>query len=124
MNVSFNRDHLTLKFSVNPETYEEDLLMGLRLERLMESEDFQVLIGEWMKAEELYKEAVLKVGMTDADSRITGKKAAAFNGFNEATKLIQKFVDSCNRFRKEEINRVNEELKIQSGTDVTLPNYD
>src|SRR3989442_722927 len=113
MKISFNRDHLTFKFFVDKENYEEDLLLGLRLERLMESEDWKFLAGEWLKADQLYREAIMKVGMTDADSRIVGKKAAAYNGFNEAVSFIQKFVDACNVYRKSEIQRIDEELKVK-----------
>lgn len=120
MNVSFNRDHLTIKFNVTKEAYEEDLLIGMRLERLLENEDFKVLMGEWIKADQLYKEAIMKVGMTDADSRMTGKKAAAYNGFNEAVSLVQKYINACNQYRKDEIKRIDEELAVQAGEEVSI----
>lgn len=120
MNVSFNRDHLTIKFNVTQEKYEDDLLMGIRFERLLENEDFKLLMGEWIKTDQLYKDAVMKVGMTDADSRVTGKKAAAYNGFNEAVNLVQKYINACNDYRKSEIKRLDEEFKIKLEDEVAL----
>lgn len=120
MNVSFNRDHLTIKFNVTKEAYEEDLLTGMRFERLLENKDFKALTGEWIKADQLYKEAIMKVGMTDADSRMTGKKAAAYNGFNEGINLIQKYIMACNQYRKDEIKRIDEELAVQSGEEISI----
>ena len=124
MNVSFNRDHLTFKLSVNKETYEEDLLLGIRFERMLATEEWKLLAGEWFKADELYREAIMKVGMTDADSRITGKKAAAYNGFHEAVSFVKKFIDACNEYRKNELARMDEELKFAAGADITISNYD
>lgn len=124
MNVSFNRDHLTIKFNVTKEAYEEDLLTGIRFERLLDNEDFKALMSEWLKTDQLYRETIMKVGMTDSDSRLIGKKAAAYNGFNEAVTLIQKYIKACGDYRKEEIKRLDEELKIDSHNDVEVPSYD
>lgn len=124
MNVSFNRDHLTIKFNVTEEAYDEDLLNGVRFERLKKNEDFQALLGEWVKTHELFIDAITKVGMTDADSRVTGKKAAALNGFREAMKLIDGYIKACNDYRKERIKQMDEDEKRNSQEDLGVPTYD
>ena len=115
---------MTFKLSVNKETYEEDLLLGIQFERLVATEEWKLLFGEWFKADWLYREAIMKIGMMDADSRITGKKAAAYNGFNEAVSYVNKFINACKEFRKNETARMDEELKFTAGEDIAIPNYD
>ncbi len=124
MNVSFNRDHLTFKLIVDKENYEDDLMLGLRLEKLLEMNEFKILAGEWMKADGLFREAIMKVGMTDAESRITGKKCAAYNGFNEAVTFAEKIIKACKDFRKAEIQRVDDELRRVDKEDLAVPSYD
>jgi len=124
MNCSFNRDQLTFKFSVDKENYDQDLLMGIRLQRLVESEEWKILAAEWMKADTLYREAIMKVGMTDEKDKRTAKKAAAYNGFNEAVNFVDKIIKACNSFRKSEIKRMETVIEESSKEDLGVPNYD
>lgn len=124
MRIGFNRDNITFKYMVDQDTYEEDLLMGSRIERMMQSEEWKILVGEWVKMRDLIDNAAKKIGVSERAKELSFIRNCEKNGFDEAVNVANNIVSACKNFRESEIKRIDEELKLKAGEDLTVPSYD
>lgn len=112
MKYSFNRDHLTVGFQIENE---DDLLNAYQLEKMMQTDEFKVLLMAWGQVRLMYEDAIKKVKTTEQSFREIGVKAAAFNGFDEAILMCGKIVDTAKKYREEKKEEIRKQLEGNKG---------
>lgn len=111
MNVNFSRDYGTFNFSIDENNIEQDLLNCSRIEKLMATEEFQIMLGVFLQMKERYDESVMKVKPQEQSFRENAIYSSRMNGFWEAVKAPTKIVKAFHDYRNERIKELDEQIK-------------
>ena len=123
MKISFSKDFGTITFVIDEENYEQEMLNCSRIEKMIKSEEYQLLLGLYLQIKEKYDEAVMKVKPTEQSFRETAIYSARLNGFWEAVKAPQKVVDAYNNFKKERKEEIAAQIdEVLGAEELTIAN--
>lgn len=108
MKIGFAKDSMTVSFEVEND---EDIVNASRIQKMTESEEWQILVMAWSNVRLKYEEAIKKVRPTEVSFRDVAIKCAAFNGFDEALSVAPKIIRASTTYRKDRLAEIEAQLQ-------------
>lgn len=108
MNIDFSKDFGTINVYIDEKNYEQDLINCHKIDKMIQSEEWQLLMMAFLQAKEKFDLAVMKVRPQEQSFREVAIHAARLNGFWEAVRLPSKLVDASKKFRGDKLKELEE----------------
>lgn len=115
MKINFSRDYGTCLIAMDEENPDQDIEKCQKLENLLATEEWQIVLELFLAMKEKYDEAIMKVKPSEQSFRENAIYSARLNGFWEAVKAPQKAVAAYKEFRAERIEDLNHRIAEAAG---------